>query len=132
MMSWDGWPDRGVRAELRRLYAVHWMRPPFPRGRFLEFWKVVDTLQSFTIFTSVRQGRDEDVASYTKPVLTFGQNAYGDKREKDDTVKAQALAVYMEGLRSRKIKTRIFRAEVTTLTKAIEMAKSDDMRSPWT
>ena len=92
-----------------------------------EFGRVVDSLQSFTIFTSVRQGRDEDVASYTERVLTLGKNAYGDKWEKDDTVKAQALAVYLEGLRSREIKSRIFRANVTTLANAIEMAKSDDL-----
>ena len=51
----------------------------------------------FHHYTSVRQGRDEDVASYTERVLILGKNAYGDKGEQDDTVKAQALAVYMEG-----------------------------------
>ena len=92
-----------------------------------EFGRVVDKYQSFALFTSMRQRRDEDVTSFTERFLTLGQSAYGTGWNVDDTAKAQALAVYIEGLRSHEVKTRIFKSGVTSLDEAIKLAKSDDL-----
>ena len=77
-----------------------------PQVKFVAIFVIWDKLQSFTLFSSVRQRWDEDVASYTECVLNLSKSAYGDKLEVDDTAKEQALAVYKEGLRAQDIKTR--------------------------
>ena len=92
-----------------------------------EFGKVVDEYQSFTLFAALRQRRDEDVGSFTERFLTLGQATYKDGWNVNETAKTQALAVYMEGLRSQEMKTRIFKSGVKTLDEAIKMAKFDDL-----
>ena len=92
-----------------------------------EFGKVVDEYQSFALFASLRQRRDEDVGSFTERFLTLGQATYKGGWNVDETAKIQALAVYMEGLRSQEVKNRIFKSGVKSLDEAITLAKSDDL-----
>ena len=94
-----------------------------------EYGKTVDRQQGFIQLTNIRQGREEDITSYTERLLLLAKQAYGEdwKSNKDEYVEDQLVSVFMEGLRSHEIKLRIYRKEVRKIDEAIQIAKTEDI-----
>ncbi len=94
-----------------------------------EYGTVVDRQQAFINLTGVRQQREEGVAGYTERFLTMTGKAYGDdwRTEMTPLVEGQLVSIFMEGLRSRELKLRMYRKGTKTINEAIAVAKSEDL-----
>ena len=94
-----------------------------------EYGTVVDRQQAFINLTGVRQQKEEGVAGYTERFLAMTGKAYGEEWRSEITplVEGQLVSIFMEGLRSRELKLRMYRKGTTTINEAIAVAKSEDL-----
>ena len=94
-----------------------------------EFGDEVDEGQAISRFTSIRQSRDEDISGYTERLLRAGRRAYGAEWNNSPLHRQQAMAVFLDGLRSLDLKKKIYVQKPDTLDEVIKLAKADDVAS---
>ena len=94
-----------------------------------EYGNIIDKQQAFIQLTTVRQGTNENVTSYVERLLCKADRAYGDNWRNDprDFIEDQLVSIFMEGLRSHEIKTKIYQQNVREIDEAIRIAKSYDL-----
>ena len=91
-----------------------------------EFGKIVDNQQAFLSLTSIRQGRSESLNAFIERFLALTSRVYGDET-RSALIEGQLVAIFLEGLRSREVKVRIYRQKVNTVKEAIQMVKLEEV-----
>ena len=93
-----------------------------------EYGQLVDGHHAFSKLTKIKQGKDEELSSYIERLFQLVGKAYGEKWKTahTDVVQPQLVGIFMEGLREREVKLRIYRKGVATLEEAIAIAKAEE------
>ena len=93
-----------------------------------EYGQLVDGQHAFSKLTKIKQGKDEELSSYIERLFQLVGKAYGEKWKTahTDVVQPQLVGIFMEGLREREVKLRIYRKGVATLEEAIAIAKAEE------
>ena len=93
-----------------------------------EYGHVVDQQMAFVELTSLKQNRDEDVASFVERFLAMATKSYGEGRfAQNPLMEEQLVGLFMNGVRSRETKLRLYRQQVKKIEEAIKIAKQEDL-----
>ena len=94
-----------------------------------EYGQLVDGQHAFSKLTKLKQGKDEELSSYIERLFPLVERAYGEKWKTAHAgvVQPQLVGIFMEGLKDREVKLRIYRKGVTTIDEAIEIAKAEEL-----
>ncbi|GFN81831.1 hypothetical protein PoB_000833700 [Plakobranchus ocellatus] len=93
------------------------------------FGSVVGPQQAFGMLIRSRQRAGEDVTSYSERFLAAIKKAYGPVwiNEASPLTHQQLIGVFLDGLSSHDVKTRIFRLQPETVAEAIRKAKEESL-----
>ena len=94
-----------------------------------EYGNIVDKQQAFIQLANIRQGRGEDISSYTERMCQLANRAYGNnwRTVPNEFIEGQLVSIFMEGLQSHDVKMRIYRKQVKKFDDAVQLAKADDL-----
>ena len=93
------------------------------------FGSVVDPQQAFSVLIRLKQKPNEDTISYAERIYAAVRKAYGPDwaTTSSELTHQQLIGVFLEGLASYEVKTRIFRLRPKTVAEAIQLAKSESI-----
>ncbi len=105
-------PWHELRAELEKIYG-----------------NCVDKQQAFARLKNIRQNKDENAAAFSERLLYMADRSYGPnwRTEGGDMVNQQLSSIFLDGLRSIELKTKLYGKGLTTLMEVVEAAKREDM-----
>ena len=94
-----------------------------------EYGSTVDAQQAFSVIKNLRQRKNESISNYSERLMGMADKVYGTawKDRENKLVNDQLASIFLDGLTSFELKTRLYTKGIPDFMGLVVEAKKDDM-----